>query len=94
MNSFSILNISFLLRKNKENKIGEYPIYMRFSIDQERAEISTGRSISQDYWDSKTGKADAKKKDCIHLNYFLDALRNNLYDHHTEMMKNGDFVTA
>ncbi|MFA9370437.1 MAG: site-specific integrase [Labilibaculum antarcticum] len=94
MNSFSILNISFLLRKNKENKMGEYPIYMRAAIGDERIEVSTGRSISQGDWDSKTGRANAKKIGGTHLNYFLDTLRNNLYDHHTEMIKNGDFVTA
>ncbi len=62
MNTFSTLNVSFLIRKNRSNKLGEAPIYIRFSIDNERVEISTGRSINPHNWDSKLNKAITKKK--------------------------------
>ncbi|MGK0291555.1 MAG: site-specific recombinase XerD [bacterium] len=67
---------------------------MRITIENERIEVSIGRSILLDDWNSETGKAYAKRRGSIQVNNFLDALRNNLYDHHTEMIKNGDLVTA
>ena len=57
MNTFSTLNVSFLIRKNRSNKLGEAPIYIRFSIDNERVEISTGRHIKPIDWNSKLNKA-------------------------------------
>ncbi|WP_394339897.1 Arm DNA-binding domain-containing protein [Labilibaculum antarcticum] len=39
MNTFSALNISFLIRKNRSNKQGEAPIYMRISVDVERKRV-------------------------------------------------------
>ena len=94
MNTFSTLNISFLIRKNRSNKLGEAPIYIRFSINNERVEISTGRSINPQNWDSKLSKAITKKTGAGQLNKFLDTLKNSIYDHHTEMVKNGELVSA
>ena len=76
MNTFSTLNVSFLIRKNRSNKLGEAPIYIRFSIDNERVEISTGRHIKPIDWNSKLNKAITKKKGAGQLNKFLDVLKN------------------
>ncbi|MGZ2369471.1 site-specific integrase [Ancylomarina sp. YFZ004] len=94
MNTFSTLNVSFLIRKNRSNKLGQAPIYIRFSINNERVEISTGRSINPQDWDSKLNKAITKKKGAGQLNKFLDVLKNTIYDHHTEMVKNGELISA
>ena len=67
---------------------------MRFSIDNERVEISTGRSINPQDWDSKLNKAITKKKGAGQLNKFLEVLKNSIYDHHTEMVKNGEIISA
>lgn len=94
MSTFSILNISFLVRKNRSNKHGEAPIYMRISVDQERVEMATGRYIHPENWNSKLNKALTKKKGGIQINQFLDALKNAIYEHHTAMVKNGEFISA
>ncbi|BAX78832.1 site-specific integrase [Labilibaculum antarcticum] len=94
MNTFSALNISFLIRKNRSNKQGEAPIYMRISVDVGRVEIATGRYINFQNWNSKLNKAFPKKKGGIQINQFLDALKNAIYEHHTEMVKNGEFISA
>jgi site-specific recombinase XerD len=67
---------------------------MRISVDQERVEIATGRYIDSQNWNSKLNKAFTKKKGGIQINQFLDALKNGIYDHHTEMVKNGEFISA
>jgi len=94
MSNFSTLNISFLIRKNRSNKYGEAPIYMRISVEQERVEIATGRYIHPLKWHSKLSKAFPKKKGGIQTNQFLDAIKNRIYDHHTEMVKNDEDINA
>ncbi|MGQ1787484.1 site-specific integrase [Saccharicrinis sp. GN24d3] len=94
MSSFSILNIYYLIRKNKTNKHGEAPIYMRLVVDQERVEIATGRYIIPTNWDSKLNKAFPKKKGGVQTNQFLDILKAQVLEHHTQMIKNGEHITA
>lgn len=94
MSTFSTLNISFLIRRNRTNKHGEAPIYMRISVDQERVEMVTGRYINPLSWNGKLNKAFPKKKGGVQINQFLDALKNGIYDHHTEMVKNGEDINA
>lgn len=94
MNSFSTLNVKFLIRKNRSNSKDEAPIYIRISIDAERVEISTGRFINPDNWDSRSSKAIGKKKGNIQINKYLEAIKNSIYDHHTEMVKNGELLSA
>lgn len=94
MNTFSTLNISFLIRKNRTNKHGEAPIYMRISVDQQRVEMATGRYINPTSWNGKLSKAFPKKKGGVQINQFLDALKNGIYDHYTEMVKNGEDINA
>jgi len=94
MNTFSVLNISFLIRKKRTNKHGEAPIYMRLSIDQGRAEIATGRYINPLSWNGKLNKAFPKKKGGTQINQFLDVLKNGIFEHHTAMVKKGEHITA
>ncbi|MGQ1911523.1 site-specific integrase [Marinifilum sp. RC60d5] len=94
MNTFYTLNISFLIRKNRTNKHGEAPIYMRISVDQQRVEMATGRYINPTSWNGKLNKAFPRKKGGVQINQFLDALKNGIYDHHTAMVKNGEDISA
>ncbi|WP_321321032.1 site-specific integrase [Labilibaculum sp.] len=94
MNTFTPIDISFVIRKSKSKSNLESPIYIRISVENERVEISTGRSISSEDWNNKAGKANARKKGGVQLNKFLDVLKNNIFDHHTEMIKNSELVTA
>jgi len=94
MNPFVPITISFLIRKSKSELDKEYLIYIRIAMENERAEISTGRSINKDDWDNKAGKVNIKRKGAVQINKFLDVLKNKIYDHHTEMIKNDEYVTA
>ncbi|MGE0019575.1 MAG: site-specific integrase [Draconibacterium sp.] len=94
MNSFSTLSVNFLIRKNRANSDKEVPIYVRITVENERAEIATGRFIDPDDWDGKSNKAIGKKKGNVQLNKFLDIIKSNIYEHHTEMVKNGEHISA
>lgn len=94
MNSFSTLSVNFLVRKNRANSDKEVPIYVRITVENERAEIATGRFIDPEDWDGKSNKAIGKKKGNVQLNKFLDIIKSNIYEHHTEMVKSGEHISA
>ena len=40
--------INFLLRKNRESADNKFPVYVRFTLKNNRVELSTGIFISKD----------------------------------------------
>ena len=59
-NTFRIL---FYLKRTKLLKNGEAPIFMRITVNGERAEISTHRSIDPKLWDQKKEKNNPRTMD-------------------------------
>src|SRR5690349_18562611 len=45
--------VKLLLKKNKKNKVGQYPIYLRITANRQTSFISTGRYIPLKLWDEK-----------------------------------------
>ena len=94
MNSYSTFNLLFFIRKERANKDGDAPIYLRITINGKRAELAIKRFIDPYKWDSKANKARGNKKDIKNLNSYLDIVKNKIYDHHREMVDRNEFITA
>jgi len=89
--TFSIL---FMIRRGQLLKNQEAPIYMRITVDGERAEISIKRSVNPDHWNdikgcSKSGIPYAKE-----LNYFLEQLRHKVYEHQQDLIARNKVVSS
>ena len=50
-------SIMFMIRRGQLLRNHEAPIYMRITVDGERAEISIKRTIDPAYWDGVKGNA-------------------------------------
>jgi integrase len=46
-------SVKLLLKKNKKNKLGQYPIYIRTVIDRKSTFISTSHLVVPSQWDAK-----------------------------------------
>ncbi len=89
------LGILFLIKRAKENKkTGESPIYLRITVDGNRAEMSINRSISATRWNSSAGKAIGTNEHSKSLNTYIDSLRGKVYDHQRKLIEAGSDVTA
>ena len=68
----------FYIRRDKTNKKGEAPVFMRLTINGERADASIKRSIEPHAWNSQKGKANEKCRGGKDLNLYLDAISANI----------------
>ena len=68
----------FYIRRDKTNKKGEAPVFMRLTINGERADASIKRFIEPHAWNSAKGKADEKSRGGKDLNLYLDAISANI----------------
>lgn len=89
--TFSLL---FYIRRNKLNKSGEAPVFMRITINGERADASVKRSIVPRLWNTTKGKAVENSKLGKDLNLYLDAISANLLQLQRDMELDGVVVSA
>lgn len=73
------LSVLFWLNKQRVNNKGEFPIYVRITVDGKRAEVSLQRSIDPKFWDQKGQKAlRAYGPNRDVLNSFLDLTKGKI----------------
>jgi integrase/recombinase XerD len=48
-----IPSLKLLLKKNKINALGQYPIYLRITANRKTTFITTGHAVGEKYWDEK-----------------------------------------
>lgn len=89
--TFSLL---FYIRRTKLNKAGEAPIFMRVTINGQRADASTRRYIAPRLWNTTKGKAIENGRGCRELNLYLDAISANVLRIQREMELEGAPVSA
>ncbi len=68
----------FYIRRDKTNKKGKAPVFMRLTINGERADASIKRFIEPHAWNSAKGKANEKSRGGKDLNLYLDAISANI----------------
>lgn len=68
----------FYIRRDKTNKKGESPVFMRLTINGERADASIKRFIEPHAWNSAKGKANEKSRGGKDLSLYLDAISANI----------------
>ncbi len=92
MSNSNTFSISFYQRVDKIDKSGEAPIYMRITINGERAEIAVNRRFDAKRWES--GRLIGAKNDAKLLQKYLDSLKTKVYDIQREMIDRKELVTA
>ncbi len=88
------LSMLFYLRKDKPNKDGEVPIYIRITVDGKRAAASVNRYIAEERWNATAGKAKGKSEDIQRLNRHLDIVKSGILAHHGDLLERGKAITA
>lgn len=73
--TFSLL---FYIRRTKLNREGEAPIFMRVTVNGQRADASVKRFIASRLWNTAKGKAVENGRGCRELNLYLDAVSANV----------------
>jgi site-specific recombinase XerD len=82
--SFALL---FQLKQTKKNFNGNVPVYLRITIDGQRVEIATKRTVSPDKWNAVAQKVTGNNDDARSVNNHLKTLERNAYDAYQEMIE-------
>jgi Phage integrase SAM-like domain/Arm DNA-binding domain len=88
------VSLLFYLKKRATYKSGPVTIYLRFTVEGQRAEVSTGKTCDPARWNVQAGRANGTKEDVRVLNMYLDTLQAKAQELHNIMTTNDDDVTA
>ena len=89
--NFSLL---LTLRRPKNYKSGNMPIYMRITVDGLVKEMTTSRECDPEIWDQRSEKAIGKSDFIKELNHHLTTLRLKVYEARLSLIERNKIVTA
>jgi hypothetical protein len=87
-------NLLFFLKKPKNYRKGEMPIYVRLTVDGKRIELSAQRGCEPEKWNASSGRKNGTKEDVRVLNAYLDTLQNQLYNVHSQLVYSGLWIAT
>lgn len=76
--------ILFYLKRGRNCNKNSLPIYVRVTINGERTEWTCQRNCDPKKWNQQSGRATGYKEEIKNLNQYLDAIRANIIQIHTE----------
>jgi len=89
-----LLSVLFFIKRNKVDKRGLVPIYMRITYKGKRVEISSMRKIQSSRWSSDGNQVKGNSSEAKMINRNLDIMKNKTYDIFQRILDSGDLITA
>jgi len=89
-----LLSILFFIKRNKVDKKGLVPIYMRITYSGKRTEISTMRKIQSLRWSTDGNQVKGNSPEAKLINRNLDIMKNKIYDIFQRRLDSGDDLTS
>ncbi len=86
--------VLFYLKKGRNSKPSSLPIYVRVTINGQRAEWSVQRTCEPAKWNQQAGRVLGNHEKAKILNQFLDAIQGNIHEIQKEYTLRNERITA
>lgn len=84
----------FYVKEARKDSKGEAPIYLRITVNGERAEISTNRRINSDLWDKVLQRAAGRSEPARTLNAALNNLVGKVEKYFSNLDLKDELISA
>ena len=84
------LTINFLMKKARMKSNGEIPVYVRFTLNSRRVELSTGIYCLSESWDEAGQRIKGRNESARILNNRLNKIEDDIQDHYNRLRSSGD----
>jgi site-specific recombinase XerD len=89
LHTFAILA---MVRRNKPNKLGEVPVFIRITLDGRISEVATKHYINPELWDSAKGKVKGKSALVEAINDTIDLFKLRAKQSYNKLLESGKEV--
>jgi site-specific recombinase XerD len=90
----STFRILFYLKRTKTLSNGELTIFMRITVNGERAEVSTHQSVEPHLWNQEKGIVKGVSNSSKQVNDYLEHLKLKVYRHKKDLESDDQKITA
>ena len=88
----SYFTLSFIARKARALRNGEYPIFVRITVSGQVAEMNIGRSVIPDNWDQKRAMSKGRSRRDLELNKYIEVIKVRFLEIHNMLVREGKLV--
>jgi hypothetical protein len=88
------LGILFFAKKTKSLQNGQIPVYLRITVNGERVEVATKRTIPMDKWIPKQQRYRGNSEEARLFNTFIDSLRNQVFRIYRDLCDSKSLLSA
>ena len=88
----SYFTLSFIARKARALRNGEYPIFVRITVSGQVAEMNIGRSVIPDNWDQKRAMSKGRSRRDLELNKYIEVIKARFLEIHNMLVREGKLV--
>jgi len=87
-------NFLFYIKKSKTLRNGNAPIYLRITVNGQRAEIGIKENISHYLWSPVKQKVSGKTSEAKQINSVLETILVTLHNYRRELIEKNEPITA
>jgi hypothetical protein len=84
----------FYLKEAKTNRKGLAPIYLRITVNGERADISINKKINPENWDKNNERAHGRTESARTINAYLDTLNGKVRKYFSTGILNTPYIVS
>ncbi len=88
----SYFTLSFIARKARALRNGEYPIFVRITVSGQVSEMNIGRSVAPENWDQKRAMSKGRSRRDLELNKYIEVVKARFLEIHNMLVREGKMV--
>ena len=88
----SYFTLSFIARKARALRNGEYPIFVRITVSGQISEMNLGRSVAPENWDQKRAMSKGRSRRDLELNKYIEIVKARFLEIHNMLVREGKMV--
>lgn len=88
------INVLFYPKKSDTDTDGMVTVYARITFNGKRAELSLGRRIEEQRWDSRGGRLRGTTMEVSKFNRFLDTVKHRCFEIHDTLLREHQDISA
>jgi site-specific recombinase XerD len=87
------ITLHFYAKSTKANAAGQFPIYIRITIDGKRLEFSTKKFVDASKWSPELSRMKGNSEDARSLNEYLDLMKSKIFDVQMKLIHANERIT-
>jgi integrase len=90
----STFKILFYLKRDKEKKNGNVPVFCRITVDGKEARFGMKKDVNPKFWDVSAGRAAGRTSEASEINTLLDNTKSAIYKVYRDLQEKENSVSA